>query len=57
MEIMYHEEAYLDTSGAWMKRSTMEALKRHYRSLRDQGYRSGYLEHFLGESLVQELMK
>jgi spermidine synthase len=57
MEIMYHEEAYLDTSDAWMKRSTMEALKRHYRSLRDQGYRSGYLEHFLGEPLVQELMK
>jgi spermidine synthase len=57
MEIMYHEDAYLETSNKWMKRSTMEALKRHHRSLRDQGYRSGYLEHFLGERLVQELMK
>jgi hypothetical protein len=57
MEIMYHEEAYLGTSSAWMERSTMAALKRHYRSLRARGYRSGYLEHFLGKKLVQELMK
>jgi len=57
MEIMYHEEAYLGTSNAWMNRSTVDALKRHYRSLRAQGHRSGYLEHFLGQGLVQELMK
>jgi spermidine synthase len=57
MEIMYHQEAFLETSNAWMKRSTLESLRRHYQSLRARGYRSGYLEHFLGRALVQELMK
>jgi hypothetical protein len=57
MEIMYHQEAFLETSDAWMSRSTIEALKSHYRSLSARGYRSGYLEHFLGTPLVQELRK
>jgi hypothetical protein len=57
MEISYHQTAYLEGSGAWMERATVEAMKRHYQSLRVGGYRSGYLEHFLGVPLVQELMK
>jgi hypothetical protein len=57
MEIMYHQTAYLEVSDAWMDRATLEAIKRHYRNLRAGGYRSGYLEHFLGAPLVQELMK
>jgi len=57
MEIMYHQAAYLEGSNAWMDRATVEAMRRHYQSLRAGGYRSGYLEHFYGAPLVQELMK
>ena len=57
MEIMYHEPAYLEMSNAWMKRSTLERARRHYQSLLARGYRSGYLEHFLGTGLVAELRK
>jgi spermidine synthase len=57
MEIMYHQKAFLEASNAWMDRPTIEALKRHYRSLSARGYRSGYLEHFLGKPLMQELRK
>jgi hypothetical protein len=57
MEIMYHEPAFLEMSNAWMKRSTLERARRHYQSLLARGYRSGYLEHFLGTGLVVELRK
>ena len=57
MEIMYHQTAYLEGSNTWMDRATVEAMRRHYQSLRAGGYRSGYLEHFYGAPLVQELMK
>ena len=57
MGILYHEAAYLDTSATWMKRSTVESARRRYQSLLAEGYRSGYLEHFLGPGLVQELRR
>jgi spermidine synthase len=57
MEILYHERAFLETSDTWMKRSTLDSARRHYRSLLARGYRSGYLEHFLGAGLVQELRR
>jgi len=57
MKIMYHEKAFLETSNTWMKRSTVEAARRHYQSLLAREYRSGYLEDFLGGGLVQELRR
>jgi hypothetical protein len=57
MEILYHESAFLASSNAWMQRSTLEKARRHYRRLLARGYRSGYLEHFLGEGLVRELRR
>jgi spermidine synthase len=57
MEIMYQEPAFLETSSTWMKRSTLEQARLHYQSLLTRGFRSGYLEHFLGAGLVQELRR
>jgi len=57
MEIMYHEEAYLETSNAWMRGSSVRSARQHYQSLLAQNFRSGYLEHFLGQGLVQELRR
>jgi spermidine synthase len=57
MELMYHEKAYLETSNDWMKMATLNRARRHYQNLLSQSYRSGYLEHFLGRELVQELRR
>jgi hypothetical protein len=57
MEIMYQEPAFLETSSTWMKRSTLEQARQHYQSLLTRGFRSGYLEHFLGAGLVRELRR
>jgi spermidine synthase len=57
MEIMYHERAFLEASNAWMKGSSVSAARHHYRRLLAQNFRSGYLEHFLGQGLVQELSR
>jgi hypothetical protein len=57
MEIIYHEEAYLETSNAWMRGSSVRAARHHYHRLLAQSFRSGYLEHFLGQGLVQELRR
>jgi spermidine synthase len=57
LELMYQQPAFLETSNTWMNRSTLERARRHYRSLLAQGFRSGYLEHFLGAGLVRELRR
>ena len=57
MEIMYHERAFLETSNAWMSGSSVRSAREHYRRLLAENFRSGYLEHFLGRGLVEELSR
>lgn len=57
MELLYHQQAFLEASDAWMKKATVVSMRRHDRNLLARGYRSGYLEHFLGPGLVRELRR
>ena len=57
MAIIYHSRAFLESSDARVKMSTFERLQFHYRTLLMREYRSRYLEHFLGNAMVQDLRR